>query len=46
MTAEMPPRFTPGTIESKWYTFWNEHDLFKAVRDIRKKPFTSGLRIL
>ena len=40
MPAEMPPRFTPGTIESKWYTFWNEHDLFKAVRDIRKKPFT------
>ncbi|MCL4730673.1 MAG: valine--tRNA ligase, partial [Planctomycetes bacterium] len=40
MPAEMPPRFTPGTIESRWYTFWNEHDLFKAVRDIRKKPFT------
>ncbi|MBZ0137511.1 MAG: valine--tRNA ligase [Planctomycetes bacterium] len=40
MPAEMPPRFQPGTIESKWYSFWAEHDLFKAVRDIRKKPFT------
>ena len=40
MPAEMPPRFQPGTIEAKWYEFWTEHDLFKAVRDIRKKPFT------
>jgi valyl-tRNA synthetase len=40
MPAEMPPRFAPGTIESKWYSFWTEHELFKAVRDIRKKPFT------
>ncbi|MCC7509429.1 MAG: valine--tRNA ligase [Planctomycetes bacterium] len=40
MPAEMPPRFTPGTIESRWYQFWQEHALFKAVRDIRKKPFT------
>ena len=40
MPAEMPPRFAPGTMETKWYTFWNEHDLFKAVRDIRKKPYT------
>ena len=40
MPAEMPPRFQPGTIESKWYAFWSEHDLFKAVRDIRKKPFS------
>jgi len=40
MPADMPPRFAPGSIEAKWYTFWNEHDLFKAVRDIRKKPFT------
>jgi valyl-tRNA synthetase len=40
MPAEMPPRYTPGTIETKWYQFWTEHDLFKAVRDIRKKPFT------
>ncbi|MBX3458509.1 MAG: valine--tRNA ligase [Planctomycetes bacterium] len=40
MPAEMPPRFAPGTIENKWYQFWQEHALFKAVRDIRKKPFT------
>jgi valyl-tRNA synthetase len=40
MTVEMPPRFEPGTIEDKWYAFWQEHALFKAVRDLRKKPFT------
>jgi len=40
MPAEMPPRFEPGTIETKWYSFWIDHELFKAVRDIRKKPFT------
>ena len=40
MPAEMPPRFQPGTIETKWYEFWSDHELFKAVRDIRKKPFT------
>lgn len=40
MPNEMPPRFTPGTIEDKWYAFWNEHELFKAVRDIRRKPFS------
>lgn len=40
MKAEMAPRFEPGTIEDKWYTFWTEKELFKAVRDIRKKPYT------
>ncbi|MCA8947523.1 MAG: class I tRNA ligase family protein, partial [Planctomycetes bacterium] len=40
MPAEMPPRFQPGTIETKWYEFWTDHELFKAVRDIRKKPFS------
>jgi valyl-tRNA synthetase len=40
MSVEMPPRFEPGTIEDKWYAFWQEHALFKAVRDIRKKPFS------
>ena len=40
MPAEMASRFEPGTIEEKWYSFWLEHDLMKAVRDIRKKPYT------
>ncbi|MCC6464154.1 MAG: valine--tRNA ligase [Planctomycetes bacterium] len=40
MPAEMPPRFTPGAIEDRLYQFWLEHELFKASRDIRKKPFT------
>lgn len=37
MKTEMPPRFEPGTIEDKWYSFWTDKELFKAVRDIRKK---------
>ncbi|MCC6575247.1 MAG: valine--tRNA ligase [Planctomycetes bacterium] len=40
MKYEMPPRFEPGKIEAKWYAFWNDRELFKAVKDIRKKPFT------
>lgn len=40
MKTEMPPRFEPGTIEDKWYSFWTDKELFKAVRDIRKKPYT------
>ena len=40
MKAEMAPRFEAGTIEDKWYAFWADKDLFKAVRDIRKKPYT------
>ncbi|MHC4840628.1 MAG: class I tRNA ligase family protein, partial [Planctomycetota bacterium] len=40
MPEEMAPRFQPGTIEKKWYDFWTEKELFKAVRDIRKKPYT------
>ncbi len=40
MKYEMPPRFEPGKIEAKWYAFWNERELFKAVKDIRKKPYT------
>lgn len=37
---ELAPRFEPGTIESKWYAYWSEKNLFRAERDIKKKPYT------
>jgi len=37
---DLAPRFEPGTIESKWYEYWREKNLFRAERDIKKKPYT------
>ncbi|NUQ35413.1 MAG: valine--tRNA ligase, partial [Planctomycetaceae bacterium] len=40
LSFSLPPRFEPGTIESKWYDAWMAQDVFRAERDIKKKPYT------
>lgn len=36
----LAPRFEPGTIESKWYAWWLEQELFTPTRDIKRRPYT------
>ena len=37
--AELPKQYTPGTTESKWYSWWLEKEFFKSQPDERE-PFT------
>ncbi len=36
---EIPSKFNPQTIESKWYEHWQKNDYFKSVPDDRE-PYT------
>jgi valyl-tRNA synthetase len=35
----LPPKYNPADVESKWYEYWVNHDLFKSVPDERE-PYT------
>ena len=30
--------YNPGSIENRWYPYWESHDFFRADRDPDKKP--------
>ena len=36
---EIPSKFSPQTIESKWYEYWQKNNYFKSVPDNRE-PYT------
>lgn len=36
---ELATKYNPADVESKWYAYWMEHDLFKSVPDERE-PYT------
>jgi len=36
---ELASKYSPKTVEDKWYAYWMEHDLFKSVPDARE-PYT------
>lgn len=38
--TEIPKRYSPSEIEDKWYSYWEEHKMFKADPNAEKKPFT------
>lgn len=37
--TELPKTFEPGPIEARWYSHWEERDLFRPARD-EAEPFT------
>jgi len=37
---EIPSRYEPSKIESKWRNFWLEKHLFHSEPDQKRKPFT------
>lgn len=37
--SELATTYNPSDVESKWYAYWLEHDLFKSVPDARE-PYT------
>ncbi|MDY7223584.1 valine--tRNA ligase [Halalkalibacterium halodurans] len=37
---EMPTKYHPQDIESKWYEYWIEGKFFEATSDETKKPYT------
>lgn len=39
MSAELAKAYDPKQVESKWYSFWLEKNLFKADATSKKKPF-------
>ncbi len=40
MGEGLPPQYDPGTVESKWYAFWEAHQLFHADPASDKPPYT------
>ena len=36
---ELATKYNPADVESKWYAYWMDHDLFKSVPDERE-PYT------
>ncbi len=39
MSAELAKAYEPKEVESKWYSFWLEKNLFRADEKSKKKPF-------
>lgn len=33
-------KYNPASVENKWYTYWNENDLFHATPDPNKEPYS------
>jgi len=33
-------KYNPATVEDKWYTYWNENDLFHTKPDPNKEPYS------
>ncbi|MEP2667667.1 MAG: valine--tRNA ligase [Cyclobacteriaceae bacterium] len=33
-------KYNPASVENKWYTYWNENDLFHAKPDPNKEPYS------
>lgn len=33
-------KYDPASVEDKWYTYWNENDLFHAKPDPNKEPYS------
>lgn len=40
---ELPKAYQASEVENKWYTFWEEHSLFKADPQSTKKPYTISI---
>ncbi len=38
--TELSTRYNPQEVEDKWRHYWEEHNLFQAVPNSQKKPFT------
>src|SRR2546425_349727 len=38
--TEISTRYNPNEVEDKWCRFWEEHNLFHAEVNPKKKPFT------
>ena len=36
---EIPSKYDPSKVESKWYEYWMKHDMFRSVPDARE-PYT------
>ena len=39
-THGLAPQYDPKPVEKKWYTFWEEHDLFHATPGSGRPPYT------
>ncbi|MBZ0246470.1 MAG: valine--tRNA ligase [Cyclobacteriaceae bacterium] len=33
-------KYNPASVEDKWYTYWNENDMFHAKPDPNKEPYS------
>ena len=40
MAEGLPPQYDPGTVERKWYAFWEENQFFHADPDSGKPPYS------
>ncbi|MCY3771612.1 MAG: valine--tRNA ligase [Gemmatimonadetes bacterium] len=40
MAEGLPPQYDPGTVERKWYAFWEENQFFHADPVSDKPPYT------
>jgi len=40
MAEGLPPQYDPGTVERKWYAFWEENQFFHADPASEKPPYT------
>lgn len=40
MSEGLSPQYDPKPVERKWYSYWEEHELFHAEPDSDKPPFT------
>ena len=40
MSEELPKAYHPKTVDSKWYTFWEEKKFFQADPSSAKKPYS------
>ncbi|MXY98123.1 MAG: class I tRNA ligase family protein, partial [Gemmatimonadetes bacterium] len=40
MAEGLPPQYDPGTVERKWYAFWEEHQFFHADPASGKPPYS------
>ncbi|MEM1282194.1 MAG: valine--tRNA ligase [Chlamydiota bacterium] len=40
---ELPKAYNASDVEEKWYSFWEEYELFKADPLSEKKPFTISI---
>ncbi|WP_339922887.1 valine--tRNA ligase [uncultured Cyclobacterium sp.] len=36
----LPTKYTPSSIESKWYQYWMEHGMFHSEPDANKEPYS------